>query len=170
MLSVRASGWEIVHDSYNSVTVDPINSDTYVIHYLSDNMCQAPGMHTWYYDRDILRSIKYTRYNMNSEPWETRTISRSFAYRPGLRPGSVGLRSRGLELAFSPALIAGRIPRPAPGLLPRAHSRGRLPPPSTAILNWARSAGSCGDGETYRGSTFYSLQSWRFVLLLLLLL
>ena len=46
--------------------------------------------------------------------------------------------------------LAGRVPRPMPGVFPHAHSPGRLPLSSTATLNSARSGGSCGDGEKSR--------------------
>ena len=65
-------------------------------------------------------------------------LKRSSPDRLGLRPGSVRLRSRALDLRFSGALAAGLIPRPPPGLSPCARSRGRAPPPSTATLNCAR--------------------------------
>lgn len=73
-------------------------------------------------------------------------------------PPEAGIRSppvSGPRPRFSSALLAGRVPRPPPGLFPRAQSRGRPPPPSTTTLNCACSGGSCGDGETSRVYVFY---------------
>ena len=67
-------------------------------------------------------------------------------------PGSVRLRSRAPDLRFSHALAAGLVPRPPPGLSPRANSRGRAPPPSRVTLKCARFAGSC---ETARHKSSY---------------
>ena len=83
----------------------------------------------------------------------------SSSYRLGLRPGSVRLRSRALDLRFSRALAAGLVPRPPPGLSPRARSRGRAPTPCASTPNWADLA------EMPR---FYSLLEKIFVVLLLL--
>ena len=68
-------------------------------------------------------------------------------------------RSRGLPLSLDnlPArviLAAGLVPRPLPGLSPRAHSRDRAPPPSRATLNCARFAGSCETAKYIKACTF----------------
>ena len=77
------------------------------------------------------------------ERWRLSSKNRSSSYRLGLRPGSVRLRSRALDLCFLRAFVAGLVSRPPPGLSPCVRSRGRAPPPSTATLNCARFAGSC---------------------------
>ena len=69
-------------------------------------------------------------------------------HRFGLRPGSVRLWSRALDVHFSRALVVGVVPRPPPGLSPRANFRDRAPPPSRTTVNRARLAGSCGDSGT----------------------
>ena len=84
---------------------------------------------------------------------------RSSSYRLGLKPGSVRLRSRALHLRFSRALAAGLVPRPPPGLSPRARSRGRAPTPCASTPNWA---------DLAEMSRFYSLLEKIFVVLLLL--
>ena len=84
---------------------------------------------------------------------------RSSSYRLGLRPGSVRLRSRPLDLRFSRALAEGLVPRPPPGLSPRAHSRGCAPTPCASTPSWADLA------EMPR---FYSFLG-KFILVLLLL-
>ena len=76
----------------------------------------------------------------------------------GLRPGSFRLRCRALDLRFSRALAAGLVPRPLPGLSPRARSRVRAPTPCASAPNWADLA------EMPR---FYSLLEKIFVVLLL---
>ena len=104
-----------------------------------------------------MRAYMYI-YNPSS-PLTAQLEMRTSSYRLGLRPGSVRLRSRALDLRFSRALAAGLVPRPPPGLSPRAHSRGRAPTPCASAPNWADLA------EMPR---VYSLLEKIFVVLLLL--
>ena len=96
-----------------------------------------------------------------------RSKMRSSSYRLGLRPGSVRLRSRALDLRLSRALAADMVPRPPRGLSPRAHCWGRAPPPSRATRKCARFAGSFGDGQSKKvlrnqTSSFFSFFLLRY--------
>ena len=55
-----------------------------------------------------------------------------------LQTGIFPLPTLALDLHFSRALVAGRVPLPPPGLSPRADSRCPSPPPSRATLNELR--------------------------------
>ena len=82
-----------------------------------------------------MRAYMYI-YNPSS-PLTAQLEMRTSSYRLGLRPGSVRLRSRALDLRFSSAFAAGLVPRLPPGLSPCVRSRGRAPMPSASTLNWA---------------------------------
>ena len=71
----------------------------------------------------------------------------------------VASRSRAFDLRFSRALAASLVPRPPPGLIPRARSRGRAPTPTASTSKWA---------DLAEMTRFYSLLGKIFVVLLLL--
>ena len=85
----------------------------------------------------IMTRFQVARTNIIYVTADSSAKRRSTSYRLGLRPGSVRLRPRALDLRFSRALAAGLVPRPRPGLSPRARSRGRAPTPCASAPNWA---------------------------------
>ena len=98
---------------------------------------------------------------------------RSSSCRLGLRPGSSRLRSQALDLRFSRALAAGLVPRPPPGLSPRALSGSRAADeksdPALCSFRWI-----LRDGKTYKKLLLFLFASLLnkngFIVLLLLLL